>query len=94
MTSLHFSTPGDGRLRKGHVAEIRGLHMQFGLLIAFFRQPEAAVTLDSDPCVAMTEILRLATLGVEAEAMVRAGVDGKVSELVSDADVNWTRVFK
>lgn len=97
MTGVHFSTAGDGHLRLDHLAEVVSLHRAFGLIAAIAGDEiplKVAVTLDGGAHAAMTELLRLAHVGVEAERQVRAGVDGKVTDLVNDADVTWKAGFK
>lgn len=89
MKRLFFASGGLRGVRPDQLAEILGMHRDYGLVLGLELLTEPVVHIDGSSRDLMTELLRLAALGAEAEAMVRAGVDGKVSDLVADRDVLW-----
>lgn len=87
--SLEFYRAGQRRFRGDQLKQLVQLHRESGLVLGFRHLPGFAATLDDDAMGLVTEILRLAAIGVGAEA--RALVDhGDLADLISDCDAAWT----
>lgn len=89
MKRLFFARGDLPGLRHDQLAQVRDMHRTYGLVIGLGALTEPVVHLDGRAPELTSELLRLAEIGAEAEAMVRAGVDGRVSDLVNDRDVLW-----
>lgn len=87
--NLHLSSGGRHQLRGDQLHELVQIHRQYGLVLRCQHAPDAAAALDANPLALVTEILRLATIGVSAERMIAAGVDGVVSDLINDLGILW-----
>jgi hypothetical protein len=70
-------------------------HQRYGLQVGFSRTPPAiaAATLNGDAFALMTEILRLAELGLRTQIQAR-DVAGVCMHLVVEADAEWKRRFR
>ena len=89
MKRLFFQGVGFPGVAPEQLNEMRDWHRAYGLVLGLGALTDAVVHIDGKAGELVTQLLRLAAIGAEAEAMMRAGVDGKVSDLVADRDVLW-----
>jgi len=71
------------------VDELIGIHRQKLLRLAFSVGLSGQVHIAGDPQAAVSELLRLARVGAEAELTARAAGETTVRTLVRDAAARW-----
>ncbi|WP_337186727.1 hypothetical protein [Phenylobacterium sp.] len=90
---LNLAILDDWGLESRQLDEVRAMHAAYGLRLAVQHSRES-IAWGGSTANLVTELLRLAQVGAAAESMMRAGVDGRVSDLVNDTDVTWKAAFR